>query len=404
MVYYKLILDKKRVKSDGIYTVVVRIINDKANTTISTGVRIKEEYWDVSAQQVNNQHPNFQQLNQSISAVYLKIQKVIHKLIDANEFSFEALKKELSDKPKSMPVTFKNFSNKIIQGMMDVNRTGNAIVYQTAVNRLLNYCGNDSLKFVEIDYLLLDAFRHKLILDGAKTNTVGNYFRSIRAIYNIAIKSKVVDRSLYPFYDVKIKQQKTTKRAIDIQGISDILGLDIKFNSPRWHARNYFMLSFLLIGASFTDLAYLKPENIVKGRIIFSRRKTHKRYSIKLHEETKKILSYYKAPDSKYLLPIIIGNVQEDSIQAKKLISQWIKTTNKYLKRIGTEIGLESPLTTYVARHTWATTAKRLGYSNELIAEAMGHEYGNRTTAIYLDSFDQDVIDEMNKSIYYKTK
>ncbi len=85
-------------------------------------------------------------------------------------------------------------------------------------------------------------------------------------------------------------------------------------------------------------------------------------------EETKKILSFYKTPDAKYLLPIIIGNVQEDSIQAKKLISQWIKTTNKYLKRIGTEIGLESPLTTYVARHTWATTAKRLGYSNELMS------------------------------------
>jgi integrase/recombinase XerD len=149
--------------------------------------------------------------------------------------------------------------------MMDVNRTGNAIVYQTAVNRLLNYSGNENLKFVEIDYLLLDAFRHKLILDGAKTNTVGNYFRSIRAIYNIAIKSKVVDRSLYPFYDVKIKQQKTTKRAIDIQGINEILGLDIKFKSPMWHARNYFMLSFLLIGASFTDLAYLKPETLLKA-------------------------------------------------------------------------------------------------------------------------------------------
>jgi integrase len=74
----------------------------------------------------------------------------------------------------------------------------------------------------------------------------------------------------------------------------------------------------------------------------------------------------------------------------------WIKTTNKYIKRLGQEVGIASPLTTYVARHQFATTAKRLGYSNELIAEALGHEYGNKITNIYLDSFDQEVVDDMH--------
>lgn len=65
--------------------------------------------------------------------------------------------------------------------MFEVNRTGNAIVYQTAVNRLITYCGRD-VSFTEINYQLLDEFKHHLITSGLKQNSIGNYFRSIRAI------------------------------------------------------------------------------------------------------------------------------------------------------------------------------------------------------------------------------
>lgn len=399
MVYYKLILEKKRLKSNGIYSIIVRITYHRKNTTISTGVRVNEQYWDANTQLVNALHPNFQLLNKTLTETYLKIQKAIHQLIDADEFSFEALKAKLTDKPKAPAPTFNSFSKKLIQEMIEIKRTGNAIVYQTAVNRLVNYSDNKDIKFSDIDYNLLEAFKHQLMTEGAKVNTVGNYFRSIRAIYNKAIKAKIAERSLYPFGDIKIKQQKTVKRAIDIQNLKKILATDIQIKSGIWNARNYFFLSFYLRGISFTDLAYLKPENAIQGRLIFKRRKTHKQYDIKLTPEALSIFNIYKGINSEYLLPILSSKVQEDGIEAKKIIHQWIKTTNKYLKRLGEDIGLESPLTTYVARHTWATTAKRLGYSNELIAEAMGHEYGNRVTAIYLDAFDQNEIDVMNQKI-----
>jgi integrase/recombinase XerD len=101
----------------------------------------------------------------------------------------------------------------------------------------------------------------------------------------------------------------------------------------------------------------------------------------------------------KYLLPVLPNGVVEDSMAAKRAISQWIKTTNKWLNKIAEDCKIEDEVTTYVARHTWATTAKRLGYSIELIAEAMGHEHGNKITNIYLDTFDQSLIDEMNKKV-----
>lgn len=401
MVNYKIILDDKRVKTDGNYAVVVRVTFNRRNTTHITGVRVQKHEWDQKSQQITKAHANYQQLNKSIGEFYLKVQKSIHQLIDKEEFSFEELKNKLTDRPLAIlsPTNFHDFSAKIINDMIAVKRTGNAIVYQTAVNRLLKFSGNKNIKFKDISYSFLDAFKQKMLMDGARVNTVGNYFRSIRAIYNKAIKAKIVDRACYPFYEISIKQERTAKRAVMTDDIKELVRLDLKSYTPAWHARNYFLLSFSLIGISFTDLAYLKPENIVKGRIEFKRRKTHKRYSIKITSYAKSLFKIYQNANQTYLLPILPFKIMEDSFEAKKRITQALRITNKYLKRLGIECGLSNPLTTYVARHTWATTAKRLGFSNELIAEAMGHEYGNKITNIYLDNFEQSVIDELNEKV-----
>jgi integrase/recombinase XerD len=101
-----------------------------------------------------------------------------------------------------------------------------------------------------------------------------------------------------------------------------------------YRSLNCFLLSFYLIGISFTDLAYLKPENLVDGRIIYRRRKTHKNYNVKLFPQAEAIFNQFHQEGSKFLLPVLSNHIIEDSLEAKKLISQWIKTTNKYLNRL----------------------------------------------------------------------
>ena len=403
MVYYKLILNDKRTKEDQIYPVVVRITFKRNNTTVNSGIRVKKAEWDSSTQSVKRINPNFNSLNQSISEFYLKIQKTIHQLSDDNEFSFEALKEKLEEKSKpskiNTGITFNLFSKAVIQELLAINRTGNAIVYQTGTNRLLGFLNNRSIKFKEIDYNLLEAFKHFLIKEGVKQNTIGNYLRSIRAIYNKAIKAKIIDRSYYPFQEISIKSERTAKRAVLMNDLKAIYKLALRIDSREWHSRNYFILSFCLRGISFTDMAYLTKVNISRGMLTYKRRKTHKDYTIKLEPVAERIFNFYKDRNSKYLLPVLPVAIDEGSLQAKRIISQWIKTTNKWIRRLGERCEIEEPLTTYVARHTWATTAKRLGYSNELIAEALGHEYGNRITNIYLDNFEQNVIDDLNQKV-----
>ena len=397
MANIKTLLDLRRAKSDGTFNIIFRITDYKKVFTINSGVSLQQNYWDEKKGQVGKSHPNSKLLNIKLSKHYFKIEQAILTLDD--EFSIEKLKAMLSGKPQvEAPDTFKVFADKIIQQMKEANRLGNAIVYQTAVNRLIAYCGKD-VTFPEVNYKLLDQFSHHLITSGLKINSVSNYFRSIRAIYNKAIKLKLVDRSLYPFYDISIKSEKTAKRAVLKDDIAKLLQIHVEKNSTCWRSLNYFMLSFFLRGISFTDLAYLKHSNIIDGRIEYKRRKTHKNYSVKLFPEAESIINQLHVSGSDYLLPIMPNNVTEDSLRAKRIIQQCIKTTNKYLKKLSSDCGLLNSMQSYTSRHSFATIAKRLGCSNELIAEALGHEYGNKITNIYLDTFDTEVLDSMHQHV-----
>jgi len=395
MVHVKTVLDTRRARFDGSYNIIFRITYSKKVCTINSGISIPTEFWVQNASEIDRTYPNAVQFNQQLAKKYVEIRHAVLEL--GEEFSMDALKAILAGKPKAKnDITFKAFAEELIAEMHQLNKTGNAIIYQTAVNRFLEFYGDPNISFSQITYTLLEQFSQQLAVQGLKLNSISNYFRTLRAIYNKAIKRKVVDRSHYPFYELQIRSERTQKRAVLRQDVAKLEQLDLSDNKAAERALKCFLLSFYLIGISFTDLAYLTPKNLVDGRVIYRRRKTHKLYSIKLFPKAEAILNELHQPGAQYLLPILPNDIIEDSLRAKELINQWIKTTNKYLKRLGEHVGINAQLTTYVARHTFATCAKRLGYSNELIAEALGHEYGNRITNIYLDSFDKAVVDEMH--------
>jgi len=398
MANIKTTLDTRRIKSDGTYNIIYRITHLNRVYTINSGIAILEQYWDYEHFQIIKQHPNSKLLNLKLLKGYFKIEKAILTMDD--DFSIEQLRNIIKGNASNSSKSFKCFAQELIEQMMQEGRTGNALVYQTAVNRLTAF-SNDEIAFNKIDYKLLTAFIHQLKLEGLKTNSISNYLRSIRAIYNKAIKHKLVDRSLYPFYDISIKFQRTANRAISKGDIKNLINLPLVENSQSWRALNYFMLSFFLRGISFTDMAYLKHSNIINGRIEYERRKTHKLYSVKLFSNAKTIINNLHQIDSDYLLPILPNDIIEDSLKAKKIIKQWIKTTNKYLNMLSMEIYATTTISTYSSRYTFANRAKQLGYPNELIAEALGHEYGNKITNIYLEAFDTAKVDALHKNVIF---
>ena len=396
MVQLKLILDARKPKANGTCPIYYRITDKKKVFYIYTGFSIPAMQWDEQKCSVKKSHPNASVINTAVSKRYYEIQKAIVELEDDGLFSLDGLKTKLE--PKTQFRSVKEFSNALIKDMFAKNETGNAIVYQTAINSLFKYKPTKELRFTDVTVTYLEKYQEWLLNNGCRINTLSNYLRTIRAIYNKAIKQKVVDRKHYPFSEIAIKTEKTAKRAFSKGVITSIEQLHLLDNTPVRKARDYYMLSFYLIGINFTDLAYLKSGNIMDGRIEYTRRKTGHHYSIKILPKAQTILNDYSTGNT-YLFPVLPEDVMEDGLKAKRLIQQWIKTTNKYLKRISETLDLQKPCTTYTVRHSWATIAKRLGYAKELIGEALGHQQGNQVTEIYLDSFDKEVIDAVNERV-----
>ncbi|CAM4307517.1 Site-specific recombinase XerD [Pedobacter westerhofensis] len=397
MVNIKIILDTRKAKKDNSYPVCFRIYHRGKSTIRSVKIYIKEDQWDDQKKVVLKNHPNSVTLNKRLLKEFADLQSELLLADDDKVSQFFKPAPVIKLQKEVAKQTIQSFVNELIRELRLDGKVGNSWVYESALNALKKFHPAD-LSFEEIDFQFLDKYNKHLLRSGVKHNTAFFYLRTLRAFYNKAIKHKIVDRSLYPFHDITLKAEKTKKRAIDKLLIKEIVDLALPEQSTIWHVRNWFMLSFYLMGISIVDLALLTPSNIKNGRIYYKRQKTGKLYDIKLLPQALAIIDLYKKQPYGYILPIINRKTKNDE-ERLRLVKDRTRLANKYLKRMGDLIETDQTITTYTSRHSWATICKKLGFSIEIIAEALGHEYGNKTTAVYLDSFDQDVIDNANEVV-----
>ncbi|HAL82765.1 MAG TPA: hypothetical protein DCO83_11440 [Mucilaginibacter sp.] len=167
MVTYRVLLDTRRPKSDGTYAVIIRTTFNRKSSTSNTGVWIQKEFWCDNKSNVISTHPNHKLLNKKITEVYLKVQKSVIELEAEEDFSFDGLKDQLDGSRKAQKISnsmsFNQYANQLVAEMFAINKAGNAIIYQTATNRLMGYTNKPVLKFTEINYTFLDGFRRQLI-------------------------------------------------------------------------------------------------------------------------------------------------------------------------------------------------------------------------------------------------
>jgi integrase len=257
---------------------------------------------------------------------------------------------------------------------------------------------NFNIPFKNFTYRELIQLENRLFKHGVSVNGIGVYFRSLRAICNKAINTDIVAAEFYPFRKYKIKKDKTTPRVLSMSEMKAYFQLDLTPSHPDYTYWNLGKLIFMLRGINITDLLQLNSESFKNNRIIYKRSKTGKLYSIALTPEIEKALSVFKP--SSTLLGIVDPTHMRSRRKTEHLI-QKRKVINGHLKNIGVSLGFREELTTYVFRYSYANIAKQLGYSKDLIAEALGHEYGNSVTGIYLEQFDQEIIDRMNLSLIH---
>ena len=230
------------------------------------------------------------------------------------------------------------------------------------------------------------------------------YFRTLRAIFNRAVKDQIVGMNHYPFRDFKISKfdTRTRKRAIDKADIQKIKAINISGKPVVQLSKDVFLFSYYCQGMNLTDLAHLRWSQIVQDRLFYVRAKTGKEFNLKLLEPARQILEYYRPftgskPDN-YVFPILNAERHITPIQIDNRIHKMNSLINTHLKSMGRTVGIETPLTTYVARHSYATVLKTSGIPIAVISEALGHE-SEAITHTYLKSFENSVIEEANENL-----
>lgn len=288
---------------------------------------------------------------------------------------------------------FISFGRSLVMQLRQIGKKRTAETYTCTLNSFVRFRKEKDISLDEVEPDLMIEYETYLKSVGICPNTSSYYMRNLRAIYNRAVeKNLTMQRN--PFKYVYTGIEKTVKRAISLKIIRQIKDLDLTLQPQLDYARDVFMFSFYTRGMSFVDMAYLRKKDLQNGILSYRRRKTNQQLFIKWEKPMQEIIDKYDTSDSPYLLPII-KNVETDERRQYKNAAHLINTK---LKKIGELIGLAVPLTTYVARHTWASVAKSKNIPISIISEAMGHD-SETTTRIYLASLDTSVVDRANSLI-----
>ena len=390
---------KSKALSNGEHPLVIRVCKDGKKKYQSIGISVKPEYWDFEKNKPKRNCPNKDHILKLISE---KTQEYRDQIIELKSDNKEFTAKSLIDKvhKPTKKRTVKEVFEEQIQRLFAEKRRGYALSHQQVLNSLLSFNKHLDIYFSDIDIVWLRKYETWLRSNNISTNTIGIRFRTLRAVFNIAIKENIVKAEHYPFddYNVSKLKQETVKRSMSKDEIISVITYSCDENSIYQKlAIDLFTFSYLMAGINFVDMAYLTWDNIIDNRLVYFRRKTHKLIKIPLQEEAMKIVSKYADNNSSYLFPIL-SDFHKTEIQKANRVHKVITKVNRELKQIGKELNIPIDLTTYTARHSFATVLKRSGVNTAIISESLGHS-SEKVTQIYLDSFENSQIDEAMKNL-----
>lgn len=289
--------------------------------------------------------------------------------------------------------SFFNFMQNIIVRLKQMGKQRTSETYQTTLKSFMQFRKDKDLLLDEITSEMIQTYEAYLQNRGISRNSSSFYMRILRAVYNQAVEKDLTSQR-FPFKHVYTGVDKTVKKAIPIKYIRQIKNLDLSMKPTLDFARDMFLFSFYTRGMAFVDMAYLKKKDLTNGMLTYRRHKTGQQMLIKWEKCMQEILDKYDTTGTPYLLPII-KVMNEDQ---RKQYGNALRLVNNKLKGIAKKICLPIPLSTYVARHSWASIAKSKNIPLSVISEGMGHD-SEATTQIYLSSLDSSAIDRANSLI-----
>ncbi len=383
--------------SDHEGTIFYQVILDRRVRQLNTDYHVLPNEWDETRSMVTTKH------NSSRKAFILSIRERIRWDVErlnkiAKELEVESLTHTADDiidefKRYEKEYSLFCFMKSLIIKFKQNGKIRTSETYTATLNSFKKFRKDKDIMLDCLTSEIMESYEAWHKNNGNSPNTISFYTRILRAVYNRAVEEEIIENR-NPFRRVYTGVDKTTKRALPLSIIKKIKNLDLSLTPSLDYARDMFLMSFMFRGMSFIDMAYLRKTDLANGYVTYRRRKTGQQLTIEWTKEMQFILDKYPENASDYLLPII----RNPGTNERCTYRNAGYNINHNLKKIARKVGVNIPLTLYVARHSWASAAKAKGIPISVISEGMGHD-SEATTQIYLASLDTSVVDRANSLI-----
>lgn len=382
------VLDKYKPKRNGLYPVRIRVTYRRQRQYYPTGKDLTLEQWERIPLTRNR---DLKTIRESIANSFDIVRQNVDELATLAGFSFDALNTRLKSGATD---TINTAFRAKIADLNEQNRVGNAIVYNNVLKGLERFAG-DKIRFDVVTVEWVKKYERFLHSEDKTTSTIGIHLRTLRAILNEARRSGIIKESQYPFgrgrYEIQSGEGR--KLALTLDQIGKIARYEDGSDATAKY-RDYWMFLYLCNGINMADFVKLKYGDIVNGELCFVRQKTErttrtrKEIHVIVSEPMQKIIDRrgnVPEPDN-YIFPVLTGN--ETALEQKRKTQYLTRAINKRMTMIGKALGIDH-ISTYTARHSFATVLKRSGANIVYISESLGHQ-DLKTTENYLASFERE--------------
>lgn len=400
-----------RTDAEGRKAVLVQVLYQRRRRVIFTPYRVTEEEFDrvsgllVSRSRCRRSREFVAAANSSIAQLCESLRQIAGQLRQSGQpFDVSDIIDRYHSRRNKCQIGV--YVRSLILELDSRGKHGTASTYRTTLSRFERYTGGKAVTFENLTVSMLQEFENHLYACGLQRNTVTFYLRVLRAIYNKAVVSGVAPRGESPFSCLSFREDKTAKLAVDKNVLRKMARSDFGPGTELAVARDLFMFSFYARGMSFVDMAYLRYEQITGDTIRYRRHKSGQPLRIRIIPELATIIERYRDPESPWVLPVLRRSCGEHPLQPGEeygslLHRRYKVALNRYLtllERISSRLGTDRRLTFNVARHSWASLARRKGVPVAVISEGLGHT-SEKTTLIYLDELDGTLVDRANEAV-----
>ena len=374
-------------------TVYYQVTHRRATQQVTPNIRLQPDEWDAIGEQVVVSVADKSIIQNRIDSDTALLRRIV-KDLDSSGVTYSVGDIIKRYKSPECHVSVLDFMKNQIRLMRNANRLGTALNYEKTMKNFAEFLGGVNLPFSAMTEQIIADYNAFLVQRGMVRNSISFYMRIMRAVYNKAVRQKLVEQS-HPFTEVYTGIDRTRKRAVSESVISQLYKLNLAEGTPLALARDIFIFSYCTRGMAFVDIAYLKKENIQNGVICYARRKTGQLLSVRIEPSIQRIIDRYSSALSPYVFPILTST---DTKEAYEEYQVAINNHNRQLRRLSKMLPAGCKLTSYTSRHSWATAARNHNVPISVISAGMGHT-SEQTTQIYLTMLENSVIDDANQGL-----